>query len=151
MINGQKLIKLIAFSLVMFTFLLNIVYVGYVEYREIYFSENNIQIDKNYHDADKNNTLTENYLRSLCLSFTPANFFSTYYSLADNASLMILVSIMALFIIYLYRKIFKIKIFSRKEIYILMIAVTISIMLSISGSLIEPDYDYFGMGCTEFL
>lgn len=151
MINRQEIIRLIAFSFVIFTFFLNIICIGYVKYREINYSEYNAQVVTNFHDSGKYFNPTEGNLMAVCSSFKPGLFFPIYYTLSSFSSLMILISILLLIAIKIYAKAFNGKIFHGKDKYVLSIFVLASILILFQVFVIEPDYNYFGIGCTELL
>ena len=156
MLNKQKIIKPFIFSVVIFTLLLNLMYLGSIKHYEKNYTEYNAQIISDFYDYKKNkneNEITENDYRVVCLSFKPNLFFSTTnHILGYWSGLMILISILVMIIVKINSKIFERKIFSKKEKYILLGAILMSfIIYYFYIGLMDINYHYFGLGCSRFL
>ena len=147
--NKTKLIKLLIFSIVIFTLLINLAGLGYVEYCREYSAYNN-EITSTFNKGKNQETKIEDY-REACLKLKPDLLIPTYNTLGYWSCLMILVSIVIMIVIKIDSKIFKRKMFSKKEKYILIGAILVSLMISFEISLIELDFYYFGWDCPQFL
>jgi len=149
MINKQKIIKLLIFSIVIFTLLINLAYLGYTEYCREYSAYNN-GIAFTFNKSENQETKIENY-REACLKLEPDLLIPATHILGYWTGLMILISIVVMAIVKVDSKAFKRKMFSRKEKYILLSMILASIIINFYISLIELDFYYFGWDCSRFL
>ena len=149
MFNKQKIIKSSIFSIVIFTLLINLAYFGYAEYCREYSAYNN-EIAFTFNKSKNQETKIEDY-KEACLKLKPDLLIPATYILNYWTGLMILISIATMVIVKVDSKLSKRRIFSRKEKYILLSMILISIIISFHISLIELDFYYFSWGCSQFL
>lgn len=149
MFNKQKIIKLFILSIVIFTLLINLAWLGYVEYCREYSAYNN-EITSTFNKDKNQETKIEDY-REACLKLKPSLLIPVTHILGYWSALMILISIAIMAIVKVGSKVSKRKMFSLKEIYILLSMILISIIINFHVSLIELDFYYFSWGCSRFL
>ena len=149
MSNKQKIIKLLIFSIIIFTLLINLAGYGYVEYCRKYSAYNN-EIAFTFNEGKNQETKIEDY-REACLKLKPDLLIPATHILSYWTGLMILISVVIMAIVKVDSRVSKRKMFSRKEKYILLGMILASIIINFHISLIELDFYYFGWDCPRFL
>ena len=146
MFNKQKIIKLLVFSIIIFTLLLNLARLGYIEHcREYTFY--NSEIASNFNE----NIRTEiGHFRDDCLKLKPDSFIPIAAILGIWSYLMILISITIIIIMKVNNVVFRRKMFSWKEELVLLGAVLLSLIIIFYTRSIEPNY-HFDWGCSCLL
>jgi len=147
MFNKTKTIKLFVFSIVIFTLLINIIWLGYTEYCRNYVDYNNeiVSILNNNHK-----TTIEEY-KEACLKLKPDTLVPFNDILSSWSVLMILTSTAITIIVIDGSVIFRKKIFSKKESFVLLSAILLSFIIILHISLIELNFYYWIWGCSRFL
>ncbi len=149
MLNKQKIIKLLIFSIVVFTLLVSLIYLGHVEYCREYVAHNN-EITSAFNKNKSQDTKIEDY-REACSKLKPDSLIPVNSILSSLSGLMFLISIAIMITVKIYSVAFKRKIFSKKEKFILLSAILLSFITIIHISLIELDFYYFSWNCSRFL
>ncbi|MEA1936574.1 MAG: hypothetical protein U9N04_00490 [Patescibacteria group bacterium] len=146
MFNKTKLIKLLVFSIIIFTLFLNLARLEYIEYCREYISYNN-EIASN---SNKNTEAEFGYLRDDCLKLKPDSFIPIAAVLGIWSYLTILISIAITTIVKVGSIIFRKKVFSWKEELILLSMILLAFVIIFYVRSIEPNY-YFDWGCSQLL
>ena len=149
MLNKQRIIKLLVFSIVIFTLLISLMYLGYIEYCREYVVHNN-EIAFAFNENKNQETKIGDY-REACLKLKPDLLIPINSILGSLSGLMILISIATMIVVKIDSIAFKRKIFSKKEKFILLSMILLSFIIVIHISLIELDFYYFSWDCSRFL
>ena len=157
MFNKRKVIKPFVFSIIIFTFLINLASLSYERiYRNGDYIIHNREIVNNYSESNHSNTSLEFRQKSTCSNLKfPFAEIKVYYKLSILSILATIISLIAVFIsliIFLSSLIFKKhkeRIFSHNDILFIVILELISFLSAIWFFAFEPDY-YFTY-CVHFL
>jgi len=158
----QKIVKLLIFSIVVFSLLVNLANYSYVKYYMLNYAPYNESIKSAYNDyiyspvkekGEKyfNGILfsgKEDNYKTVCLSMKPAMFLQTYNQLSSWASLMAKISLALLFVCFIYAAYLIIakKKISKKYFGIVIAILVISMGLYVYSDMIEITYDWVGCG-----
>lgn len=100
--SKQKIVKVIAYFLAIFTLLLNIINISYAVNYYSKYNESNVKIINDFNTLHQGKN-TEEEFNKLCSDIRPANFKEVYYSLSNWSGIMILVLAIAImgYLVYL--------------------------------------------------
>ena len=146
--DKQRMIKLFIFSIVVFTLLVSLVRLGYVEYCREYAAYNN-EIAFAFNENENQETKIGEY-REACLKLKPDLLIPINSVLGSWSGLMILISIEIMIVVKIDSVAFKRKIFSKKEKFILLGTILLSFIIVVHISLIELNFYYFSWDCSRF-
>lgn len=141
MINTDAIKRISVFLFVIFTLLINLLYLSLsISYEKGNYSEYNSSIKAEFY---KNNPLGKINFQELCSSLEPNLFLRNYNKIVFLSFLAILLSTVIIFVSL------KRKILLKKQGYFLLIVVFLSFLVFFKAFLIEADYDF--IGCEQFL
>lgn len=141
MINTDAIKRISVFLFIIFTLLINLLYLSLsVSYEKGNYSEYNSSIKTEFY---KNNPLDKINSQELCSSLEPNLFLRNYNKIVFLSFLAILLSTAVIFVSL------KRKILLKKQGYFLLIVVFLSFLVFFKAFLIEADYDF--VGCEQFL
>ncbi|MCK5085488.1 hypothetical protein KAK05_02135 [Candidatus Parcubacteria bacterium] len=149
MSNKQKTIKPFIFLIIIFSLLVNLIYLSYEKIYENgnYATHNNEII--NYYENDYFNVPVKIKQQAICSNLeSPFGNMAIYYKLVFLAVLLTIISIMSVFLILIFKRHKKITLY-RKDAFIIIGAEIISIFIFIWAFMLESDY-YFTY-CVKFL
>ena len=149
MSNKQKTIKPFIFLIIIFSLLVNLIYLSYEKIYENgnYATHNNEII--NYYENDYFNVPVKIKQQAICSNLeSPFGNMAIYYKLVFLAVLLTIISIMSVFLILIFKRHKKIILY-RKDAFIIIGAEIISIFIFIWAFIFESDY-YFTY-CVKFL
>ena len=147
--NKQKTIKPFIFLIIIFSLLVNLIYLSYEKIYENgnYATHNNEII--NYYENDYFNVPVKIKQQAICSNLeSPFGNMAIYYKLVFLAVLLTIISIMSVFLILILKRHKKITLY-RKDAFIIIGAEIISIFIFIWAFMLESDY-YFTY-CVKFL
>lgn len=147
--NKQKTIKPFIFLIIIFSLLVNLIYLSYEKIYENgnYATHNNEII--NYYENDYFNVPVKIKQQVICSNLeSPFGNIAIYYKLVFLAVLLTIISIMSTFLILILKRRKKI-ILHRKDVFIIIGAEIISVLIFIWAFMLESDY-YFTY-CVKFL
>ena len=148
MFNKQKLIKLFIFFIIIFSLLINLIYLSHEKiYENGNYAVYNNEIIKHYESVHFNAPL-ETKQRIICSNLKcPFGNLAIYYKLVLLSLLMTVISIIAAFLLLVLKKYKKIAL-SRKDMFIIVSIELILIFIFIWAFILESDY-YFAY-CVHF-
>ncbi|MBU4142268.1 MAG: hypothetical protein V1732_01865 [Patescibacteria group bacterium] len=138
MINKDVLKRIFVYFFVIFTLLINLSYLFFsINYEKGNYSEYNTSTRMEFY---KNTPWEKINFQELCSSLKPNLFLQNYNKIVFLSLLMIIVSIVAIHILY------KRKFLSKKQGCLLITVVILSFLVFFKAFLIEADYDFIGCG-----
>jgi len=151
MYNKKRIIKVVIFSFAIFILLLNLVDFAYSGYREVYFSEYNKEVYSDFYDYKSQNSVTENDLKEVCLSFMPRSFYKVHNTINYWNGLFIWILISMVFIMKIIDRKSRDRIFSEKNIRFLFVLIISSLFIYYyMGTITDSSYGYYSLGCSDF-
>ena len=146
--NKQRIIKTSIFSMIIFTLLINLIYLSY---EKIYESKNYITYNNeviNYYENNYPNTSLKIKQQAICSNLKcPFGNIATYYKLVFLSVLLTIISILSIFLILILKKHKKIAL-SYKNTFIIMGIELISLFIFTWAFMLESDY--FFTYCVHF-
>ena len=149
MFSKQKTIKLFIFLTIIFSLLVNLIYLSYEKIYENgnYATHNNEII--NYYENDYFNVPVKIKQQAICSNLeSPFGNMAIYYKLVFLAVLLTIISIMSTFLILILKRCKKITL-NRKDVFIIVGTEIISIFIFIWAFV--PESDYYFTYCVKFL
>jgi len=154
--NKTKTIKLFIFSIVIFTFLINLAGLSYEKiYRSGNYAIHNSEVVSNYSESNYPNIPLETRQQATCSNFkSPFGNVEIYYKLLALSILATIISIIAVFILLIIFLLSTFKenkkmILSHSEMLIIVSIELISFLSAVWFFTFEPDY--FFTYCIHFL
>lgn len=146
--NKQRIIKTSIFSMILFTLLINLIYLSY---EKIYESKNYATYNNeviNYYENNYPNTSLKIKQQAICSNLKcPFGNIATYYKLVFLSVLLTIISILSIFLILILKKHKKIAL-SYKNTFIIMGIELISLFIFTWAFMLESDY--FFTYCVHF-
>lgn len=146
--NKQRIIKTSIFSMIIFTLLINLIYLSY---EKIYESKNYTTYNNeviNYYENNYPNTSLKIKQQAICSNLKcPFGNIVTYYKLVFLSVLLTIISILSIFLILILKKHKKIAL-SYKNTFIIMGIELISLFIFTWAFMLESDY--FFTYCVHF-